>query len=39
MLEITRKNCYKCNLETIIDNNSQYYWINLKIFEAGAESK
>ena len=22
MLEITRKNCYKCDLETIVDNNS-----------------
>ena len=28
MLEITRKNCYKFDLETIIDNNSQYFWIN-----------
>ena len=29
MLEITRKNCYKCDLETIIDNNSlldENYW-------------
>ena len=33
MLEITRKNCYKCNLETIIDINSQYFWINLRDFE------
>ena len=33
MLEITRKNCYKCNLETIILNDSQYFWINLKDFE------
>ena len=24
MLEITRKNCYKCDLETIIANDSQY---------------
>ena len=39
MLEITRKNCYKCNLETIIDNNSQYFWINLRDFEAETESK
>ena len=23
MLEITSKNCCKCDLETIIDNNSQ----------------
>ena len=25
MSEITSKNCYKCDLETIIDNNSQYF--------------
>ena len=37
MLEITRKNCYKCDLEIIIDNNNQYFWINLRDFEA--ESK
>ena len=39
MLEITRKNCYKCDLETVIDNNSQYFWINLTDFEAETESK
>ena len=39
MLEITRKNCYKWDLETIIDNNSQYFWINLRDFEAETESK
>ena len=39
MLEITKKNCYKCDLETIIDNNSQYFWINLRDFEAETESK
>ena len=39
MLEITRKNCYKCNLKTIIDNNSQYFWFNLKDFEPETESK
>ena len=33
MLEITRKNCYKCDLETIITNDSQYFWINIKDFE------
>ena len=33
MLEITKKNCYKCDLERIIDNNSQYFWINLRDFE------
>ena len=27
MLEITKKNCYKCDLQAIIDNNSQYFWI------------
>ena len=25
IFEITRKNCYKCNLETIIANDSQYF--------------
>ena len=39
MLEITKKNCYKCDLETIIDNNSQYFWINLRDFEAETVSK
>ena len=39
MLELTRKNCYKCDLETIIDNNSQYFWVNLRDFEAATESK
>ena len=34
MLKITRKNCYKCDFETIIANDSQYFWINLKDFEA-----
>ena len=34
MLEITIENCYKCNLETIIDpNNSQYFWINRRDLE------
>ena len=39
MLEITRMNCYKCDLETIIDNNIQYFWINLRDFEAETKSK
>ena len=39
MLEITRKNCYKCDLKTIIDNNSQYFWINLKNSEVETENK
>ena len=39
MLEITSKNCCKCDLETIIDSNDEYFWINLKDFEAETESK
>ena len=39
MLEITKKNCYKCDLETVIDNNSQYFWINLRDFEVGTKRK
>ena len=39
MLEITKKNCYKCDLETVIDNNSQYFWINLRDFEVETQSK
>ena len=39
MLEIASKNCYKCDLETIIDSNSQYFWINLRDFEVETESK
>ena len=38
MLEITRKNCYKCDLETIITNDIQYFWISLKDFEVETES-
>ena len=38
MLEITRKNCYICDLETFIKNNIQYFWINLKDFEVETES-
>ena len=37
MFEITRKNCYKCDLKTIIASDSQYFWINLKDFEAETE--
>ena len=37
MLEIIRRNCYKCDLGTIIKNNIQYFWINLKDFEVGTE--
>ena len=39
MLEITRKNCFKCDVETIISNGSQYFWINLRAFEAETEGK
>ena len=39
ILEITSKNCYKCDLETIIDSNSQYFCINLRDFEVETESK
>ena len=37
MLEVTRKNCYKCDLETITPNGSQYFWINIKDLEAETE--
>ena len=37
MLEITIKNCYKCNLETTIANDSQYFWVNLKDLEVETE--
>ena len=34
MLEITRDNCNKCDLETINDpNNGQYFWINKRDLE------
>ena len=39
MLEITRNGCFKCDLEDIISNDSQYFWINLRDFEAETESK
>ena len=39
MLEITSKNCYKWALETAINHISQYFWINLKDFKVGTESK
>ena len=39
MLEITSKNCYKCHLETVIDSNGEYFWINLRDFEVETESK
>ena len=39
MFEITSKNCYKCDLETIIDRNGEYFWINLRAFEVETKSK
>ena len=39
MFEIISKNCYKCDLEIIIDSNSEYFWINLRDFEVETESK
>ena len=39
MFEITSKNCYKCDLETIIDSNGEYFWINLRDFEVETERK
>ena len=41
MLEITRKNCCKYDLETIIDpdDSRQYFWVNLKDFEVETERK
>ena len=38
MFEITSKNGSKCDLETIIDNNGEYFWINLRDFEVETES-
>ena len=38
MLEITIDNCYKCDLETIIDpNNSLFFWINRRDSEIESE--
>ena len=38
MNEITRKNCYKYDLEIIINNDSQYFLINLRDLEGETES-
>ena len=38
MNEITRKNCYKCDLEIIINNDSQYFLINLRDLQGETES-
>ena len=40
MLEITKKNCYKCDLETINNPNNpnnQHFWVNLRDFEVETE--
>ena len=39
MLEKTRKNCFKCDLETIFSDVSENFWINLRDFETETESK
>ena len=39
MLEITKRNYDRCDIETIINNNSQYFWINLRDVDAETESK
>ena len=39
IFEITSKKCNKCDLETIIDSNGEYFWINLRDFEVETESK
>ena len=39
MLEITSKNYHKCDLETNIDSNCKYFWINIRDFEVETESK
>ena len=35
----TSKKCNECDLETIIDSNSKYIWINLRDFEVETEGK
>ena len=38
MFDVTKKNCYKSDLETIVDpNDRQYSWFNLKDFEVETE--
>ena len=37
MLKITKKNCYKCDLETINNTNNQHFWVNLTDFEVETE--
>ena len=37
MLVLTIYNCYKCDLEAIVDpSNSQYFWINRRDLEIEA---
>ena len=37
MLEITKRNCYKCDLETINSLNNQHFSLNLRDFEVETE--
>ena len=37
MLEITKKNCYKYDLETIDSPNNQHFSVNLRDFKAETE--
>ena len=39
MFDITSKSCHKCDLETIINSNGEYFRINLRDFEVETESK
>ena len=36
--EIKRKNCYKCDIETINDSDGIHFWINLRDFEIESEN-
>ena len=37
MSEVTKKNYYKCDLETINDPNNLHFWVNLRDFEVKTE--
>ena len=34
-----KKELFKCDLQTVIDNNSRYFWINFKNFETKTKRK
>lgn len=38
MYEIKRKNCYKCDVETINDSDGIHFWNNLRDFEIESEN-